>query len=141
MKAGVSVTYKTAKSSIQTMDQQRAKFALKAIEDYMDTSCQAELRRYIIQIPALIHMNGLGQALAFYRSKGKDSTHEMIYQLLGSWLSSKESQGRVFEGTETDLLKAITTADMFQYMAAQNEALALLEWLKKFATALLPKGD
>lgn len=144
MKAGVSVTYKTAKSSIQTMDQQRADFALTTIEKYAreeGSNRQAELRRYIIQIPALIHMNGLGQALAFYHSKGKESTHEMVYQLLGSWLSRKDSKGRVFEGADADLLKAITSADMFQYMAAQNEALALLEWLKKFATALLHKGD
>ncbi len=126
--------------TMQTMDQQRAAFALQAIEARMqlDKSRQAELRRYIIQIPALIHMNGLGQALAFYRMKGRDSTHELIYQLLGQWLC-QEQAGRVFDGAEHDLLKAITSADMFRYMAAQNEALALLEWLKKFATALLHK--
>lgn len=127
---------------VQTMEQQRAEFALKAVEGYaqLDKTRQTELRRYLIQIPALIHMNGLGQALAFYRMKGKDSSHEMIYQMLGQWLC-QERAGRVFDGQEEDLLRAITSADMFRYMAAQNEALALLEWLKKFATALLHKED
>jgi CRISPR-associated protein Cmr5 len=129
--------------NVQTMDQQRAAFALQTIEGFLlkqDKTRQTELRRYIIQIPALIHMNGLGQALAFYRMKGRDSSHELIYQLLGKWLC-QDKAGRVFDGTEHDLLKAITGSDYRCYMAAQNEALALLEWLKKFATALLHKED
>lgn len=132
----------TTTPNVQTMDQQRAAFALQTIEDFLkqDKTRQTELRRYIIQIPALIHMNGLGQALAFYRMKGRDSSHELIYQLLGKWLC-QDKTGRVFDGTEPDLLKAITSSDYRCYMAAQNEALALLEWLKKFATALLHKED
>ena len=39
------------------------------------------------------------------------------------------------------MLTSITQSDMAHYMAAQNEALALLQWLKKFAVALLPKED
>jgi CRISPR-associated protein Cmr5 len=122
------------------MEQQRAAFALQSIEDFLalDKTSQAELRRYLIHIPALIHMNGLGQALAFYRMKGPNSNHELIYQLLGKWLC-QETPGRVFDGHAGDLLKAITSSDYRCYMAAQNEALAVLEWLKKFATALLHK--
>ena len=40
---------------------------------------------------------------------------------------------------DADVLKAITQSDMHTYMAAQNEAQAVLEWLKKFAMALLKK--
>jgi len=128
--------------NVQTMDQQRAAFALQTVDGLLqqDKTRQTELRRCIIQIPALIHMNGLGQALAFYRMKGRDSSHEQIYQLLGTWLCQNKA-GRVFDGNEPDLLRAITSSDYRCYMAAQNEALALLEWLKKFATALLHKED
>jgi len=129
-------------SAPRTMDQQRAEFALKTIDAFSnrDESSQAELRRYLIQLPALIQMNGLGQALAFYRSKGMPSSHGDIYSLLGKWLCEKP-EGRIFNIGETDVLRAITSADMFRYMAAQNEALALLEWLKKFASAMLKKGE
>ena len=129
-----------ATRNLQTMEQQRAAFALQSIEAFLslDKTRQAELRRYIVQIPALIHMNGLGQALAFCRMKGRESTHELIYQLLGKWLC-QENPGRVFDGQASDLLKAITSSDYRCYMAAQNEALAVLEWLKKFAAALLHK--
>lgn len=131
-----------APTALPTMEQQRARFALDKISSYqqLDKTRQAELRRYITQIPALIHMNGLGQAMAFYRSKGEGSSHDMIYQLLGDWLCLQPA-GRVFDGKDKDLLRAITSADMFRYMAAQSEALALLEWLKKFAAALLQKED
>ena len=71
--------------------------------------------------------------------KGLDSSHGLLYRMVSDWLCT-DGSGRVFEG-ETDALKAITTSDMTRYMAAQNEALALLEWLKKFALALLEKAD
>lgn len=130
----------TTSTALRTMDQQRAEFALNAMEAYgqRGKSDQAELRRYLIQLPALIQMNGLGQALAFYLSKGAGTTHADIYNLLGKWLCQAEA-GKVFDGSDKDVLRAITTSDMFRYMAAQNEALALLEWLKKFASALLEK--
>ena len=81
-------------------------------------------------------MNGLGQALAFYRMKG--GSHVDIYDIIGEWLCAAGSKGRIFDEAD-DVLAAITRSDMFRYMAAQNEALALLEWLKKFALALLEK--
>lgn len=127
---------------VRTMDQQRAEFALNAIEGFSkrDKARQAELQRYLTQLPAMIRMNGLGQALAFYRSKGAETSHADISRLIGQWLC-ESGAGQVFTGGEKDVLRAMTSADMFHYMAAQNESLALLEWLKKFATALLEKGD
>ena len=90
-------------------------------------------------------MNGLGQAMAFYLSKSKgdkqkETAYRIIYDILGEWLCDKKSKGRVFDQDE-DLLKAITKSDMQHYMAAQNEAQALLEWLKKFAVALLKQDE
>ncbi|PJK06777.1 type III-B CRISPR module-associated protein Cmr5 [Lysobacteraceae bacterium NML71-0210] len=129
--------------NLPTMDQERARFALARIEaiSKKDAVIQAEVRRYINGLPALIHMNGLGQAMAFYRSKSKgddkkETSHKLIYDILGLWLCGKDSKGRIFSSS-SDLLAAITQSDMQHYMAAQNEAQAVLEWLKKFAVALL----
>ena len=49
------------------------------------------------------------------------------------------NQSQVAE--HADVLTAITCSDVQHYMAAQNEALALLEWLKKFAFAFLKKEE
>ncbi|PJK08740.1 type III-B CRISPR module-associated protein Cmr5 [Lysobacteraceae bacterium NML95-0200] len=122
--------------NLPTMDQERARFALEQIEFIRnkDATIRAEVYRYINGLPALIHMNGLGQAAAFYFSK--TDSHKRIYQMLGQWLCGKDSKGRIFSSS-SDLLAAITQSDMQHYMAAQNEAQAVLEWLKKFAVALL----
>lgn len=127
---------------MQSMEQHRAEFALTKIQNIATgpENVQVEVRRYLNGLPALIRMNGLGQALAFYRMQGNGSSHELIYRIVGEWLCQGTSQGRVFT-QNADVLTAITRGDMFAYMAAQNEALALLEWLKKFGIALLKKED
>ena len=128
---------------LRSMDQERAEFALKKIQAILggtDQSHKVEVRRYLNNLPALIRMNGLGQALAFFRMKGEGTAHEAIYRMVGAWLCDASSKGRIFSES-TDALSAITQSDMAHYMAAQNEALALLQWLKKFAVALLPKED
>lgn len=128
---------------LRSMDQERAEFALKKIQSVdadTEESHKKEVRRYLNNLPALIRMNGLGQALAFFRMKGKGTAHDTIYRMVGAWLCDASSKGRIFSES-TDALSAITQSDMAHYMAAQNEALALLQWLKKFAVALLPKED
>ena len=125
---------------LRSMDQERAEFALRKIEATLqcEHKMQAEVRRYLNNLPALIRINGLGQALAFFRMKDAGSGHRHIYNMVGAWLCEANSAGRVFH-ENPDVLTAITKSDMQHYMAAQNESLALLEWLKKFAIALLPK--
>jgi CRISPR-associated protein Cmr5 len=133
----------TPHKPLRSMDQERAEFALKQIQDVLNDpnpnpKHQKEVRQHLNNLPALIRMNGLGQALAFFRMKGKDTAHDTIYRMVGNWLCDTDSKGRIFSES-ADVLSAITQSDMAHYMAAQNEALALLQWLKKFAVALLPK--
>ena len=128
---------------LRSMDQERAEFALKKIQAILggtDQSHKAEVRRYLNNLPALIRMNGLGQALAFFRMKGEGTAHDAIYRMVSTWLCDASSKGRIFS-EDADVLTSITQSDMAHYMAAQNEALALLQWLKKFAVALLPNED
>lgn len=131
------------RAPLRSMDQERAEFALTKIQAILGgpgTSHKVEVRRYLNNLPAFIRMNGLGQALAFFRMKGEGTAHNTIYRMVGSWLCDVSSKGRIFSES-TDVLSAITQSDMAHYMAAQNEALALLQWLKKFAVALLPKEE
>ena len=131
------------RARLRSMEQERAEFALKKIQSIADSSDEThkkEVRRYLNNLPALIRMNGLGQALAFFRMKGEDGAYCTIYRMVGAWLCDPGSKGHIFSES-TDVLSAITQSDMAHYMAAQNEALALLQWLKKVAVALLPKED
>lgn len=115
--------------AIQSIEQERAKSALQWAEKGVDSetvSCANGL-------PAMILMNGLGQAAAFYKSK--DKKHEALYQLLSDWLRRPD---KPYAGK--DLLEGITSGDAGNYRAAQAEALAYLQWVKKFAKAYSKGG-
>ncbi len=118
---------------MKLIQQERAKFALERIQKAIEENVnQKEYSSYASSLPAMIHTNGLGQAAAFFKAKG--GTHEHLYQLLSDWLS-KENQP--FAGKE--LLEGITGANMQTYRLAQAEAQALMDWVKKFATAYMDK--
>jgi CRISPR-associated protein Cmr5 len=119
---------------MQTIQQQRAKFALTQVQyaaSHLTPKQQTEYKSYASALPAMIHINGLGQAVAFYKSKG--DTHEMLYKLLSDWLTKPNQP---YAGAN-DLIQAITVQDMHQYRLAQAEAQALMDWVKKFAKAYM----
>lgn len=121
---------------MQTMQQKRAQYALQGVKEaaqkYKENKAfLKEYKSYAAALPAMIHANGLGQAAAFYRSKG--GTHQELYKLLSGWLCQ---EGQSFAG-KTDLLDGITGSDMHTYRLAQAEAQALMDWVKKFAKAYM----
>jgi CRISPR-associated protein Cmr5 len=133
---------------MQTMQQKRAAFALKHVEQAKNAGVnQKEYKSYAAALPAMIHMNGLGQAVAFYLSKVErdnrgniiaNDLHYLLYKLLSDWLCQ---EGQPYAGykdkKDKDLLSGITQEDMHKYLLAQAEAMALMDWVKKFAEAYM----
>lgn len=123
---------------MQTVQQLRAKYALEKVKEAaqnLSLSEQIEFKSYAAALPAMIHMNGLGQAAAFYKSKG--GTHFKLYKLLSDWLCS---EGQPFSENEY-LLDAIVQSDMQTYRLGQAEAQALMGWVKKFTNAYMVDED
>ena len=123
---------------MQTMQQQRAAAALSAVQQHQNRPYSGELRSYLHALPAMIHMNGLGQASAFICGKaaGKGSkadAHQASCDILSNWLCAA---GQPYSA-HPDLLTGITSDDMHHYRLAQAEAQAYLDWIKKFAAAYL----
>ncbi|MGB3683861.1 MAG: type III-B CRISPR module-associated protein Cmr5 [Rubrobacteraceae bacterium] len=121
--------------SEQTLAQRRAKHALGRINSLEGTS-YGHYRSYVSALPASILTNGLGQAVATVRA-GSQPGYEQLYEHLSSWLCDGDAESPYPEG---DLLKNITVHNEEHYLHAQAEAMAYLEWLKKFATTFLEKG-
>ena len=121
----------------QTIQQKRAKFALERIQKLpvkLKPNEQVEFISYASGLPAMIHMNGLGQAMAFCKLKGKErESYQQLYQLVSDWLCDA---GQPYQN-QTDVLTGITQSDMTHYQLAQAEALVLMSWVKKFAKAFL----
>lgn len=129
----------------QTLDQQRAAHAWqltqKLKEDQEKEVFHDEYASYVTQLPVTILSNGLGQAAAMLlRSAGRkqDKPHKLLYEHLQEWLCRKD----VFApySGQASLMEAIVKGSREDYVKAQLEALAWLEWLKKFAVAFLKKG-
>ena len=118
---------------MQTLQQQRAKHALGKVKDLVALNDGDKLKVRASELPFMIHANGLGQAVAFFKSKKDKDGYGELFRLLQSWLTQP---GRPFAGKE-DLMGAITESDMNTYRLAQAEAIQYMDWVKKFASAYL----
>ena len=148
-KTVAKVTSTTPSVFKQTASQQRAAYALSSINDMkevLNSEQQKAFKSYVQALPAMIQMNGLGQAIAFYRShftatdKSKKGAvaYAKLYDILAQWLCGDKALAIYSKG---DLLEHIVNHDMHQYRLAQSELQSLLVWLKKMSVALIDDSN
>lgn len=149
-----------AEDSMKKVEQIQQKLEEKDQDRYAD---------YVERLPAAILANGLGQAAAQLlaaakreKSDGtkpeasenekdhkekdskkpdpkKQSPHYLLYHDLSSWLC-RDAKEAPYPKCQ-DLLEGIRACERDQYMLAQAEALAWLEWHKKLAVAYLKRPE
>jgi len=125
----------------RTVEQLRAERALKCVQKVKTD--KDEYKTIARRSPATIQTNGLGQTLAFWRSKHKDKAGNIkpegvIYDHVSEWVCPK--MGWVHTPNEKDnkhLLVYLTQCATSDYRRATVEAMAFLNWLKRFAEAEL----
>jgi len=122
-------------SALRTLEQERAKNAWSCVQEVKDKPFAGDYRAIAVKVPSLIVTNGLGQTLAFLRSKPDRPHFQMLYRHLVNWIGRKVNEDGDF------LVWLVNDANSQQYRLATTEALALLQWLKRFAEAELPKGS
>lgn len=123
----------------QTMEQIRAHDAYQKVQTIKGSDAQSKYLTCVQGLPATIIMNGLGQACATLLSSG-EAAQRSVYNHLKDWLcanSTATAANTAPYAGEADLMTAIINNDQNSYLRAQVEALAWLQWLKKFATAYL----
>lgn len=119
----------------RTLGQKRAEYCLGALEKL---GCKHEdFKSLSAGLPAMILQNGFGQALAFLLAKGGDK-HVAAFDIIAGWLR----RNNILQETgNAALLKEISRMEQSQYLHAQRETLAMLEWLKRYAHAGLFEGQ
>lgn len=132
----------------RTLDQERAADALTHVRALQQENRYGNYRSYVERLPAQIVMNGLGQAMAMVRSRAPDRANGvrtederaywLVFNQLQTWLC-RDHESAPYRGAR-DLLAAVVERDQDAYVRAHAEALAYLEWLKKFARAFLARG-
>lgn len=122
--------------NMRTLGQERSEYALDRVMENLDVK---ELKAFSAGAPSMILKNGFGQALAFWKAKAKGkerSEHQIMFSLVRAWLLKK---GFASGSTDVEFLKDISTMAQHQYLEAQKETLALLEWVKRYANAFIEK--
>lgn len=120
------------------LEQQRAAHAWSCAQD-----CEEKYANLAKSAPALIMNNGLMQTLAFYKSKGKgkgtEEPHNKLLNDVCLWLTERHFAANAdspFKGVMTFLHGSESAV----YRRASEEALALLRWIRQFASALVKKA-
>jgi len=127
----------------QTKEQQRAKAAWDHVQqvDKKSQDVKKKYRGLVLKLPVMILTNGLGQALAFLKSKGKgdaNDPHEIVYSHLQAWLFREI---RWADATQSTLIERIFNTTSETYRQATVEALSYLHWVCRFAEAVLPEPE
>ena len=132
---------------MKTTAQRRAADALSRVETLSAETdkFKARYRAYVDRLGPNIVMNGLGQALATERAaagprpeKDDQQAHQELYVSLQRWLCRPDDG--VYPPSQ-DLLEAIVEHPESRYLHARAEALAWLEWHKKFCRASFPQSE
>jgi CRISPR-associated protein Cmr5 len=108
---------------------------IKDIYSYYKKYC-AEYNSYVRKFPMMVLNNGIGAAVAFLFSKGKDNNaYELLYEQIAERLKS--------EGFPVgdSLIKFLVASNSITHRRATIEILSFLKWLKRFADGLIGDED
>lgn len=112
-------------------EQKRATAAYNRVSEVLDRHPKQakEYLRQVRDLPSKIQQSGLGQTLAFLRSKSKsDVAYGLAHTHLESWLTECG-----YAETSDGVLPALMQRDSATYRRAMVDALAFAGWLKRFA--------
>ena len=137
-------------SQQRTLEQKRAKQAwdnvqsvkrkaeeLEKQESGKGKKFESDYATIALRASSLVQTNGLGQTLAFLKAKGKgqeENAHEVFFKHLSGWVTGQF-------GWSKDLLQEILERDSADYRRATAEALAYLNWHKRFVEAYLERKE
>jgi len=123
----------------QTIEQQRAFYAYQQTNRWAKEGQELDKFKTLTpKIPTMILQNGLGQTLSFLLADDSKAAKQ-LYNFMQNWLCKTDSKEprpcTVYKAGE--LIEQLISGNRDNYMQAQQETLALFNWLKKFVEAKL----
>lgn len=130
---------------ITTLEKGRAEFAYKCANEAvnkLDERKKKEYRAYSRRIPQMILYNGLGQTLAFIKSKAKEgNAYEILYSQITDYLKCDSTARITMPADKNEIIKWVISLDSYNYRYATEEILAFLNWLKRFAEGMVEEEE
>ncbi len=135
---------------MKTLVQKRAEYALGKVLAYLNnlnnTNEKKEFKSFVSGLPAMILQNGFGLTMTFLLSKQdnkKQTKQKEAFDEIKEWLISRSDLTKpIFQNLEQDkdntkFLKYLNEIEQKDYRMVQQEALSLLEWIKRYAAAFV----
>lgn len=124
----------TIPSFIKNRERERA---LKAYEAVKEAIKEKEFKTYAKKLPVMVMTNGLPATLAFIQSKTKDgkNAYKKLLEILKQCLVQNG-----FVPVGNNFLKEVLALDSTSLRHATREVLALAQWIKRLADALIEDG-
>jgi CRISPR-associated protein Cmr5 len=99
-------------------------------------------RSYVKKIPTMIFSNGLGQTLAFIKSKSeKGNAYNLIYEQLTEYMRSPYTTRIQMPEDKKELIDWVISCGSEKYRYITQEILAFLNWLRRFAEGLIEEEE
>lgn len=135
---------------LRSLEQERAKYAwycINEIKEEKNDNLEDKYKSYVKKAPSYILVNGLGNTLAFFKSKfggseksedkkvSKDrEAYKALYDHINKWFQERFN-------IKKDILEWITLeASSIDVFKVTKETIALLNWMRRFAEAELKGG-
>ena len=133
-----------SETMIEKLERGRAEYAYKCALNGKDCK-DKNYKSYVKKLPMMILANGLGSTLAFVASKKKDrdkpeNAYNLIYEQITDYFKSNSNIGIKLPENK-DLCEWIISCDSQTYRYITNEVLAFLNWLRRFAEALIEEEE
>ncbi|MDT8380197.1 MAG: type III-B CRISPR module-associated protein Cmr5 [Desulfotignum sp.] len=129
---------------MNSMEQKRSDFALQQINAGMNgtNSISSDLATFIVGTPTMILQNGLGQTMAFLLAKcpgeqHSGNKHYFTFNAIAQWIRQINKK---ISTEPMDFFNSVSNLDQQDYLKLQDEALKMLQWLKRYAKAF-QKGE
>jgi len=132
-------------NNIKTLEQGRASKAFEFATAGKDIK---EYKQHAKKVPMLIKTNGLGNTIAFMKSKKSDAAWQLLFEQTQKWLISNELYNEFkwkdnqvektlkLDGAKITLENYLTQIDSALYRSITNEVMALFSWIRRFAEGL-----
>jgi CRISPR-associated protein Cmr5 len=117
---------------MRTLGQERSQFALERVIG-CGSKINKDVKSFTAGAPTVILQNGFGQAMAFWLSKKSGYKYEFVLESIKGWLINKKfiDSNKDYK----DFILTLSKMNQKEYLSAQKEALLLLEWIKRYASA------
>ena len=125
-------------TTIKGIEQGRATYAFKAVQGVSE-NLKKKYKTAAKKAPVLVKTNGLGQTLAFIKSKGgkrgEENGYDELYQQITKWLQTEDAKALV--PPQGELVKQVIELPSPVYRQVTVETLALLNWIRRFVDGLM----